>query len=176
LHDTTRVAADRARIVGVPHERVAGHLVLLPALDDEPDAGPTVRLCVLRPDPFGRAVDDDVAPFEQVIERPGDIESGPLHGFRAFAVGPVQAEAVLLRRHPQAPVGGDIRDAGELHVLLADHRLGDPFADHAIPIHGDAKLVRWVHDSSPRIHHDVCTPQANADRTAVQSVPDNACA
>ena len=131
-HDRGGVAGDDARAVPVQRTRigrfrnegVSGHLVILATLDDELDAPLSIDVDVHRRDPFRRAVHHQVARLKQIIEVPGDIESGVPHRL-CMVTGGCEKAVTLLRRHAWPPVGADIRNPGQFHIVLQRNGVGD---------------------------------------------------
>ena len=118
--------------------------MLLATLDDELDAPLSIDVDVHRRDPLRRAVDHQITRFKQIIDVPGDIETGVPHRL-CMVTGGCEKAVTLLRRHAWPPVGADIRNPGQLHIVLHGNGVGDTLSDHAVAVDGDADLFRWGH-------------------------------
>ena len=123
---------------------MAGHLVFFATMNDEPDASFAVGFHIARGYFFWRAVHHDVGCSKQVVEPSGHVKVGLSHGQGAIRVGGIKRET-LRARHAGAPVGGDIRHANEVHVLLCDHCVCHTFADHAVSVYGNSDRFHVSH-------------------------------
>lgn len=156
-HDRRGVARDnpgrrpseRACVARLGHEGVTGDFVLLAALDDEGLVLAPVDLRVGGADPLGRAVHHDIDRRDQVVQIARHRETGPLHRQGGPGGGAVEGETHPGRK-TQAPVGADVGDAHEDHVVLLSDGGGHALADHAVSIYPDADNIRVNHDRCPR--------------------------
>ena len=156
-HDRRGVARDnpgrrpseRACVTRLGHEGVTGDFVLLAALDDEGLVLAPVDLRVGGADPLGRAVHHDIDRRDQVVQIARHRETGPLHRQGGPGGGAVEGETHPGRK-TQAPVGADVGDAHEDHVVLLSDGGGHALADHAVSIYPDADNIRVNHDRCPR--------------------------
>jgi hypothetical protein len=114
---------------------VAGETVLLAALEDRFDSGGAIPLQIGRSNFLGRGIDDEVDPAKQIIQTPGQRDTGPAHclvGLRRRCVYRI----TLRDGDLDAPIADDVGHADQFHVILCYDGISDAFADDAIPIDG----------------------------------------
>ena len=135
--DAHEVAPDRVGVVERGDEREAGEGVLLATLEDRLASGGDVTVPVQAGDLLRRAVDDDVALGDQVVERPGRRHAGLAHRCDGVVGRAVERDPEL-DRGLNPVIGDDVGDADEDHVVLQPDGVGDALADDAVAIDGDA--------------------------------------
>src|SRR3972149_1993414 len=108
-------------------------LMLLATLHDKLDTEFAITFGVLRSDSLWRAVDNDVRVTQQRIQRTGDVEPSLAHRIDATLQRREEPES-LPRRDPEPPIGRDISDADQFHVILARDRVSYTFTDDPIAV------------------------------------------
>lgn len=104
---------------------------------------------VLRRDLLGCATGDYIDLLEEVLQDTDHRNAGGFHLGPAFGHRREHGVAPL-DRHPQPVVGPDVRHADQGHVILERDRVGDPFPDHAVPVHGHPNMRSCRPDSLSR--------------------------
>lgn len=97
-------------------QRSAGSPRVSRRLKDEPDPATAIGVDVVRGNLLRRAVDDDVGLSKEVVEGSRDGRAGSVHRFGIGGRGAEQSETVV-RCNAWSPVGLDVRDPGQCHVM-----------------------------------------------------------
>jgi hypothetical protein len=144
--DTSRFATECGLVVGLRDKRMAGQRVFLAALYDEFQRPAAIPIDVPGSDALRGAINHYVGLSEQIVETSGNIEPGVTHRRHGVRRGAEQAKP-LAEDRSRSPIGYDVADARETHVVLNHHRPGDAFADHTVTIHCNANPVLHRHAS-----------------------------
>ncbi len=139
-NDPGEMATDRALIIHLGDERVAGQLVLLPALKDGLHARVLIACLVGGAQLLGRAVHHDVRRRQQVVEGARHRDPGGFH-LRPLLPRRAVDGVAALNGKADTIIGDHIRYSDHFHIRLQPDSIGHALADDTITVYRDSYVL-----------------------------------
>gem|GEM_PF-2955385 len=114
------------------------------AVDNELDVTRSISFDILRSNTFRRAINNNVSLRQKLIKCSRDRQTCFCHCLGVFDSGTVERNG-LAPRGPQSPIGCNISNTDQVHVVLCLNGIGDAFSDHTVTVDRDTNWVALAH-------------------------------